>query len=72
VSGSGATSNGDWRRYRPAIWLAMLGVALVLLINPPYIGAALLGASIGVGLRIARRDRLRRRSGGARNRPPGG
>ena len=25
----------DWRIYRPAIWLAMLGVALILVLNPP-------------------------------------
>jgi hypothetical protein len=64
--------NEDWRRYRPAIWLAMLAVALMLLINPPYIGAAVLGASIGVGLRIWRRGRLTPPTGRARNRPRGG
>jgi hypothetical protein len=47
--------SGDWRDYRPAIWLAMLGVALVLLVNPIYIGGALLGAAIGVALRIRQR-----------------
>jgi hypothetical protein len=49
--------NGDWRVYRPAIWLAMLGIALVLLVNPPYIGAALVGASIGISGRIYARRR---------------
>ena len=47
--------SGDWREFRPAIWLAMLGVALILLINPPYIGAVALGAAIGIALRIQRR-----------------
>lgn len=47
--------NGDWRRFRPAIWLAMLGIALILLLTPAYVGFALLGASIGIGARIARR-----------------
>ena len=47
--------SGDWRDFRPAIWLAMLGIALVLLVSPPYIGAVLLGAAIGVALRIQRR-----------------
>jgi hypothetical protein len=52
---------GDWRDFRPAIWLAMLGVALVLLINPPYIGAIFIGAGIGLGIRVAgRRRRLQR------------
>jgi len=47
--------NEDWRVFRPAIWMAMLGVALILLLNPPYVGALVLGASIGVALRIRRR-----------------
>jgi hypothetical protein len=51
----------DWRAYRPAIWLAMLGIALILLISPPYIGALALGAAIGVGWGIDRRRRVARR-----------
>ena len=47
----------DWRMFRPAIWLAMLGIALMLLISPPYIGVVLIGAAIGVGIRIERRRR---------------
>ena len=47
--------NGDWRVWRPAIWLAMLGVALVLLVSPPYIGAVLLGGAIGAAIRIRQR-----------------
>jgi hypothetical protein len=41
-----------WTRFRPAIWLAMLGLALVLLVYPPYIGAVFLGAAIGVALKV--------------------
>jgi hypothetical protein len=53
--------NGDWRVYRPAIWLAMLGIALLLIVSStPYIGATLLGVAIGVGLKIATRRRRRR------------
>jgi hypothetical protein len=48
---------GDWRVYRPAIWMAMVGVGLVLLVNPPYIGAVLLGAAIGIGAKIHHRRR---------------
>jgi hypothetical protein len=56
---------GDWRDFRPAIWLAMLGIAVFALINPPYIGVAVLGAAIGVGVRIERRRRrLSGRPGG--------
>jgi hypothetical protein len=54
----------DWRAYRPAIWLAMLGIALLLLISPPYIGALFLGAAVGVAFRIERRRRS------AHRRPP--
>ena len=49
--------NGDWRVWRPAIWLTMLGIALILLVSPPYIGAAVLGGAIGVGIRILQRRR---------------
>jgi hypothetical protein len=62
----------DWRRYRPAIWLAMLGVALSLVFSPPYVGAVFLGAGIGVGLRIWRRGRSAGSNRSARTRPPGG
>jgi hypothetical protein len=49
--------SNDWRVFRPAIWLAMIGVALVLLVSPPYIGALVLGFSLGVAFRIERRRR---------------
>jgi hypothetical protein len=42
----------DWRVFRPAIWLGMLGVALTLLITPAYFGAVVLGGAIGVAARI--------------------
>lgn len=42
----------DWRVFRPAIWLAMLGIALMLLISPVFIGAAVVGGAIGIGLKI--------------------
>jgi hypothetical protein len=51
----------DWRAFRPAIWLAMLGAALMLLVTPVYIGAAVVGGALGVGLRIeAGRRRIAR------------
>jgi hypothetical protein len=49
--------SGDWRIYRPAIWLAWLGIALILLVSPPYIGAVLLGGAIGAAIRIRQRSR---------------
>lgn len=48
---------GDWRDWRPAIWLAMLGVAVMLLVSPAYFGAALIGLAIGVAIRTAQRRR---------------
>jgi hypothetical protein len=56
----------DWRIYRPAIWLGMIGIALILLVSPAFIGGAVLGGAIGIGLRIAfgRRPADRRRRGG--------
>jgi hypothetical protein len=48
---------GDWRDYRPAIWMTMLGVAVALVVNPPYIGAFFLGGAIGAAIRIRNRRR---------------
>jgi hypothetical protein len=48
---------GDWRDFRPAIWLAMLGVAVILLVSPFYIGAIFIGAAIGAAIRIQQRRR---------------
>jgi hypothetical protein len=53
----------DWREWRPAIWLAMLGVAVMLLFSPFYFGAIFLGAAIGAAIRI--RQRRRRRAAAA-------
>jgi hypothetical protein len=50
----------DWRAYRPAIWLAMLGIAIGLLFSPWYICALPLGAAAGIALKT-RRIRRRRR-----------
>jgi len=51
----------DWRMFRPAIWLAMLGIAVMLLVAPFYLGAVLIGAAIGIALRIEQgRRRLAR------------
>lgn len=46
--------DNDWRTWRPAIWIAMLGIALILLISPVYIGAAVLGVAVGIAVRIGR------------------
>ena len=48
---------GDWRDWRPAIWLAMLGVAVMLVVTPWYWGAVFVGAAIGVAIRIQQRRR---------------
>jgi hypothetical protein len=49
----------DWKRYRPAIWLMFLGVALALVLNL-IAGAAFIGAGLGVGVMISRGARPRR------------
>jgi hypothetical protein len=49
---------GDWRDFRPAIWLAMAGIALILVLDPPYVGAVLLGAGIGIAVKVQRRRRI--------------
>jgi uncharacterized membrane protein YgcG len=50
---------GDWRDFRPAIWLAMLGVAVMLLVSPFWYGAVFIGAAIGAAVRIEQRRRKR-------------
>ena len=47
----------DWRKWRPAIWLTMLGVAVLLLVSPPYLSAIFFGAAIGMAIRIEQRRR---------------
>ena len=49
----------DWKRYRPAIWLVILGVALALILNL-IAGAAFIGAGVGVGVLINRGAQPRR------------
>ena len=49
----------DWREWRPAIWLAMLGIGVMLVINPFYWGAIFIGAAIGMAVRIGQRRRRR-------------
>jgi hypothetical protein len=51
---------GDWRDYRPAIWLTMLGIAVALLVTPAYLSAILFGAAIGAAIRIRQRRRSKR------------
>ena len=46
---------GDWRDYRPAIWLAMLGIAVALLFSPWYFSAIFFGAAVGFAIRIRQR-----------------
>jgi hypothetical protein len=48
---------GDWRDFRPAIWLAMFGIAVMLLIAPFWYGAIFIGAAIGAAIRIQQRRR---------------
>ena len=48
---------GDWRDWRPAIWLTMLGIAVILLVSPFWIGALFFGAAIGAAIRITQRRR---------------
>jgi hypothetical protein len=50
----------DWRAYRPAIWLTMIGIAVIAVVSPHYIGAFFLGGAIGAVIRT--RQRRRRRS----------
>ncbi len=61
---TGPSRPDDWRVYRPAIWMVMLGIALMLVLNA-YLGIIVIGAGLGIGLKIqTRRRRLRRAGGG--------
>ena len=51
----------DWKQWRPAIWLAMLGVAVMLLFTSFWLGAVFFGAAIGAAIRIEQRRRRGRR-----------
>jgi hypothetical protein len=57
---------GDWRDYRPVIWMTMVGIAVMLLVSPAYIGAIFFGFAIGAAIRINRG----RRAVGRRSEPP--
>jgi hypothetical protein len=69
----------QWRAYRPAIWTAMAGIAVIIIVSPHYLGAFLLGGAIGIVIRIRQRERLRarrqataeKRSGGSGGRRSG-
>jgi hypothetical protein len=65
---------GDWRDWRPAIWLTMLGIAVMLLVSPFYFGAVFIGGAIGAAIRINQRRRralgsARQGTAAARQRP---
>jgi hypothetical protein len=49
----------DWKRYRPAIWMVILGIALALVLNL-IVGAVFIGAGVGVGVIVARGGKPRR------------
>ena len=54
-----AAQMNDWKRYRPAIWLAIIGVAVALVLNL-IIGAVFIGAGVGIGVMISRGAHRRR------------
>ena len=56
----------DWRIFRPAIWLGMVGIAILLLIQPPFFGVAIVGAALGIALKIEVGRRRVARGGPAR------
>jgi hypothetical protein len=56
-----------WNRYRPVLWLTMLGIAVLLLVSPALIGFLVLGAAAGVAFRLRFRAPLRPRARGDRN-----
>lgn len=49
----------DWKRYRPAIWLVIIGLALALVVNL-IVGAVFVGAGVGIGVMISRGATRRR------------
>jgi hypothetical protein len=63
--------NEGWKAFRPAIWMAMLGVAVALLVSPAFISAIFFGAAIGFAIRIeqARRRGVALRRRGDRRTP---
>jgi hypothetical protein len=64
---------GDWRVYRPAIWLTMIGIAIIIVVSPHYLGAFFIGGAIGAAIRIRQRERRRaQRAPASRRRGRGG
>ena len=55
-----APAPGGWRDYRPAIWTALVGVAVVALVSPWPVSIFFFGAAIGIGLRVRQRHRRAR------------
>jgi hypothetical protein len=65
------TMTGDWRDFRPAIWLVMLGIAVILLVKPWFLGAIFFGGAIGIAAKVYRgRRRARLAAARPRRRPP--
>jgi hypothetical protein len=62
---------GDWRDYRPAIWIAMVAVAVALLVQPWSISLVLLGGAAGYALGVPKRRR-RAEAAAKRTRPTAG
>jgi hypothetical protein len=60
---------GDWRDYRPGIWLTMAGIAAALLLNSVVYAAPFLGAAIGVSIRVWQRRRRLAKAPPPRKRP---
>jgi hypothetical protein len=58
--GGGEGADG-WKRWRPAIWLAMVGVAVMLVFSSFWLGVVFIGAAIGAAIRIEQRRRRARR-----------
>jgi hypothetical protein len=64
------TGTGDWRDFRPAIWLMMLGIAVMLLFKPWFLGAIFFGAAIGIAAKVYRGRRRARRAAARPQRRP--
>ncbi len=59
------TATGDWRDYRLAIWMFMLGIAVVLVVKPWFLGAIFFGAAIGIAAKVYRGRRRARTAAAA-------
>jgi hypothetical protein len=47
----------DWRVWRPVIWLTMVGIAVIVIVSPHYLGAFFIGLAIGAAVRVRQRRR---------------